>query len=184
MQQRTGAEPTGVHKLGRKMKDKLTSTTHVEREQTRRQREEKERRIYEQHQMYRRAMSKAAQTGEPQCIGKDKSGRDVYIEPPMGMGGRGYAGNGYGYNPYSQGGYAPPNSRYIRPQGPYRRPYGGGYGGGYGMGMGMPLLLGGGLGLGGGMMLGGMMDGGMGGGMGGMGGMDGGMGGGMGGGGC
>ena len=182
--------PTGVHKFGRKMKDKLTSSTHVEREQKRRQREEEERQIYERHQMYRRAMSKAAQTGEPQCIGRDRSGKEVYIEPPMGLGagfggGRGYSGNAYGYNPYTQGGYAHPNSRYIRPQGPYRRPYGGGYGGGYGMGLGMPLMLGGGLGLGGAMMLGGMgggfgggMDGGMGGGFGG-GGMDGGGGGGM-----
>ena len=161
-------EPNGVHKFGRKMKDKLTSSTHVEREQKRRQREEEERRMYERHQMYRAAMLKAAQTGEPQSIGRDRSGNEVYIEPPMrGLGGgRGYSGNAYGYNPYMQGGYGHSNPRYIRPQGPYRRPYGGGFGGGYGMGLGMPLMIGGGLGLGGGMMMGGM-DGGMGCGMGG-----------------
>lgn len=110
--------PTGVHKFGRKMKDKLTSSTHTEREQKRRQREEQERKIYEQHQVYRRAMSKAMQTGEPQLIGKDKAGKSVYIEPPQGLGGRihQYDNGGYGVNPYAQGGYAQPNARYIRPQ--------------------------------------------------------------------
>ncbi|KAG9244682.1 hypothetical protein BJ878DRAFT_57209 [Calycina marina] len=116
----TEAAPTGVHKLGRKMKDKLTSSTHTEREQKRRHREEQERKIYEQHQVYRRAMSKAMQTGEPQLIGKDKAGKEVYIEPPQGMGGssRNYGGNGYVISPYRQGGYAHPNARYIRPQVP------------------------------------------------------------------
>ncbi|KAM3075368.1 hypothetical protein ACMFMF_006043 [Clarireedia jacksonii] len=122
--------PTGLHKLGRKMKDKLTHSTHQEREQRRRQREQDEIAAYRRHQAIRAAMVKAVQTGEPQLIGKDRSGRDVYIEPPFG--GRGTYGNGaVGYNPYMQGPYS-----YARPGEPYMRPYGGGYGGG----LGMPLL--------------------------------------------
>ena len=151
-----GEGVTGIHILGRKMKDKLTSSTHTEREAQRRQREEEERRIYEQHQHFRQAMSRAAQTGEPQLLGRDRNGKEVYIEPPMadyggGMGfggGRTYPGNAYGYNPYQSGVYANPNARFVRPQMPYARPMGYGYGGGYGMGMGAPLL-----GLGGGLML-------------------------------
>jgi len=140
-------------KFGRKLKDKLTNSTHEEREAKRIQREEEERRIYEQHQKFRQAMSKAAQTGEPQFIGKDRQGKDVYIEPPHGPG-QGFGGYGqgaYGYNPYSRGPYAIPNARFIRPQDPYARPYGYGYGGGLGVGA-APLL-----GLGGGLLLGGLL---------------------------
>ncbi len=159
--------------LGRKMKDKLTNSTHQEREEKRRLRAEQEQKEYEAHQAFRRAMSKAMETGQPQLIGKDKDGKDVYVEPPAGpgdgyggggmygggggMAGGMYGGGGYGYNPYRQGPYAPPystgsygpNSRYIRPSYPYSRPMYGGYGGG----MGMPLMGG----LMGGMMLGGLM---------------------------
>jgi len=172
---------TGVHKLGRKLKDKVTSSTHEQREKEREQRAQDEERAYRAHQAIRAAMSKAAETGEPQLLGKDKDGKDVYIEPPYGsgqgmQGTTGFGGNagypgtsrygdrGYGINPYSQGPYANPNARFIRPQDPYSRPYGGGYGGGYGLPLG--LGLGGGL-LGGSLLMGGM--GGMGGGFGGAG---------------
>jgi hypothetical protein len=159
-------ELKGVHKLGRKMKDKITGTSHAEREASRRAKEEEMRKIYEQHQRFRLAMSKAAQTGEPQLVGKDRQGRDVYVEPPssmgfgglggQGLGGRGlggqvlrgqggfgggrqYPGNGYGYNPYGSL-YANPNARFSRPQGPYQRPMRRGQRGGLGMGIGAPLL--------------------------------------------
>jgi hypothetical protein len=150
--------------LGRKLKDKVTGMTHEEREQQRRQREEQERRAYEQHLKIRNAMQKAAQTGEAQLIGKDKDGKNIYIEPPRPPFGGSYPGAGYGYSPYtpynSNGIYSTPDVRYARPGMPYARPfgspygYGGGYGGGYGRqygyggGMGMPLaggLLGGAL---------------------------------------
>lgn len=159
----------GAHKFGRKMKDKLTNSTHQEREAKRRQREQEEQRAYELHQRFRAAMARAEQTGEPQLLGKDHEGKDVYIEPPQNMGfpgrgGRGmgaYEGGGYGYNPYNQGPYSNPDARFLRPQVPYGRPYGGGYGGGYGygggLGMGMPLMMGAGMGLGGGMLLGGIL---------------------------
>jgi hypothetical protein len=148
-------EPKGVHKLGRRMKDKITNSTHQEREARRRQREEEERQAYKQHLHVRELMARAAETGTPQLLGKDREGRDVYVEPPAygggygGYSGGGYGG-GYGYSPYVQGGgpYADPNARFIRPQTPYARPYGGGYGGGYGL----PLL-----GLGGGLLLGGLL---------------------------
>lgn len=157
--------------LGTKIKDKLTSSTHEEREAARRQRDEEEAAAYRRHQHIRQQMSKAAQTGEPQLLGKDKEGRDVYIEPPGGAGGYGSRAGSNGYNPYTQGPYSNPNAKFLRPQMPYARPYpgygygygGGGYGGGYGgyggryggyggMGAGAPLL-----GLGGGLLLGGLL---------------------------
>jgi len=158
---------TGLHKFGRKMKDKLTGSTHAERTAQRRQREEEEQRAYERHRMLRQAMQRAAETGQPQHVGKDKDGKDIYIEPPEGA--AGLPQGAYGYNPYTQGPYANPNATFIRPQYQYARPYGGGYGGGYGL----PLAGG----LMGGLLLGDMMGMGMGGmgmGMGGMG-MGGGM---------
>lgn len=148
--------PSNVTKFGRRMKDKMTHTTHQQRETERAQRAEEERRVYARHQELRQAMSRAAQTGEPQYVGKGKDGKDVYLEPPQqGMGGGGYGGGGYGgggggnrYNPYAQGPYANPNATFVRPQYPYSRPYGGGFGGGYGL----PLAGG----LMGGMLLGDM----------------------------
>lgn len=152
---------TGMHKFGRKMKDKVTSSTHEEREAQRKKRALAEQRMYEQHQRYRQAMAKAMQTGEPQLLGKDKDGVDVYIQPPSassyggygGLAGGGLYGGGlYGgsmYNPYSSGLYASPNSRYAAPGYPYERRYGYGYGGG----LGLPLMGG----LGGGLLLGGLL---------------------------
>lgn len=155
----TSPPPDGLSRFGRKMKDAITGTTHEERKALRAQREEEERQIYERHQKYRMAMARAMETGEPQFIGKDKNGRDVYIEPPArpqyGAGGYGFPAynNGYGYNPYGpQGPYHyDPNARYLRPADPYYRPYYGGYGGG----LGVPL----GLGLGGGLLAGSLLSG-------------------------
>ncbi|TID22233.1 hypothetical protein E2P81_ATG11339 [Venturia nashicola] len=157
----TGASdqnPKGIHKFGRKMKDRLTNSTHAEREKDRAARAREEQEIYKAHLAFRQAMSKALETGEPQFVGKDRNGRDIYIEPPQGMmrgsgmmipqGGRVPAG-AMGYNPYSQGPYGNPNVRYLRPQQPYYRGPGYGYGGGYGF----PLMGG----LLGGAMLGGLM---------------------------
>jgi hypothetical protein len=167
------AQPKGMSKFTRKMKDKLTASTHEERERAREQRARDEQAAYERHQHIRACMAKAIETGQPQLLGKDKSGKDVYIEPPpqgmgygmgrgmgMGMGGMGgggyamgggypgqmgYGGGGYGWGagPYGQ------NSMILRPQMGYGRPYGGGYGGG----MGLPLIGG----LAGGALLGGML---------------------------
>lgn len=137
--------------FGRKFKDKVTGTTHEEREVQRKKRAEQERKMYEYHQRVRQAMTVAQQTGEPQRIGTDTDGKEIWVEPPNYSGG--YSGGGYGYNPYRGGVYTTPNARYIRPPNPYARPYGGGYGGGYGM----PLALGGGLA--GGLLLGGALGG-------------------------
>jgi hypothetical protein len=163
--QATHAEP---HKtLGRKIKDSLTGSTHEEREEKRRQRDLEEQRLYEQHQKFRLAMSKAEETGEPQFLGRDREGKEVFIEPSYSTAPPGGYGSGqYGYNPYTQGPYTNPNARFVRPQQPYSRPYGPGYGGGMGygmgyggmgygmggMGMGAPLM-----GLGGGMLIGSML---------------------------
>lgn len=140
--------------LGRRMKDKLTGTTHEQREAARRQREEEERRLYELHRKIRTAMARAMETGQPQYLGKDRDGKDIYIEPPApyapGYGGGYYGGGATAFNPYTHGGpYASPNARFIRPGVPYSRPYGYGYGGGLGLPVAGGLL--------GGMMLGGLM---------------------------
>lgn len=147
----SGEKIGGVHRLGRRMKDKVTSTTHEQREAERKQRAERERQEYERHQTYRRAMSQAMQTGQPQYLGKDHQGKDVYIAPPEGMDAGYSTYNGRMVNPYAQGPYTNPNARFIRPQVGYQRPYGYGYGGGYGL----PLAGG----LAGGMLLGGMLGG-------------------------
>jgi hypothetical protein len=141
------ANPTGIYKFGRRMKDKLTHSTHAERERARQQRAEQERRAYEAHLRARDAMARALRTGEPQFLGKDTDGRDVYIEPPNGPA---LPRGAYGYNPYAQGGaYANPNARFVRPAQPYERPYGYGYGGGYGFPIAGALL--------GGALLGGLL---------------------------
>ncbi|KAF2478066.1 uncharacterized protein BDR25DRAFT_299783 [Lindgomyces ingoldianus] len=122
-------KPKGIHKFGRKMKDKLTATTHEQREAQRREREEQERRAYMAHMQARQAMVRALETGQPQFLCKDAQGRDVYIEPPNGPA---VPRGAYGYNPYAEGPYTDPNARFVRPAGPYGRPYGRGYGGGLG----------------------------------------------------
>ena len=150
----------GLGKIGRKLKDKITASTHEERVRVRQRRAQEEQEAYARYQRIRTAMIQAAQTGQPQLLGKNADGQDVYIEPPRTdpYGNYAYAGS-YGgggpyqaYNPYAQGPYANPNNRFVaypRPNYAYGRPYGYGYGGG----MGMPLMGG----LLGGMMLGGLM---------------------------
>ncbi|OQO08120.1 hypothetical protein B0A48_06914 [Cryoendolithus antarcticus] len=157
----------GKVSFGRKMKDKLTGTTYEERQRQRAAREEEERRLYAQHLKIRQAMAKALETGQPQLVGKDKNGEDMWLTPPpqtqpgqsqFHAGRQGYPGRQGYYSPYGYGGgglYAPPGM-YARPMGPYRRPYGGGFGGG----MGLPIGLGMGAGLLGGGLLGGAMLGG------------------------
>lgn len=152
-------QPTGIHRFTRKMKDKLTDSTHEQRESQRRAREQAERKAYAAHLAARQAMVRAMQTGEPQFLCKDQHGRDVYIEPPggpvAGPGGAAYGygggrgGAAYGYNPYATGPYANPNARFVRPSGPYGRPYGYGYGGGIGAPVAAGLL--------GGALLGGVL---------------------------
>jgi len=143
-------QPKGLHKFGRKMKDRVTNSTHEEREKERAQRAEEEQQAFQQHLAYRKAMSRALQTGQPQFLGKGRDGHDIYIEspngPPIPNGAR-------GYNPYSSGPYADPNARFVRPNMPYNRPMGYGYGGGYGFPLAAPMMGG----LLGGAMLGGLM---------------------------
>lgn len=151
------SEASGAKKYAYKLKDRITHSTHAERQAERdakrAQREADERRMYEQHQAFRRAMAKAMETGQPQLLGTDSRGKQVYVEPPMGYGGYAgggaYGGGGYGYSPYGAGMYGVPNGRYMRPAGPYGRPMGYGYGGG----IGLPILGG----LAGGALLGGLM---------------------------
>lgn len=148
------ADVKGIHKYTRRMKDKVTGTTHTERESQRRQREAQERKAYETHLRARQAMARAMETGQPQFLCKDREGKDVYIEPPNGPA-LPLGQDAYGYNPYQHGVYTDPNARFVRPAGPYGRPMGYGYGGGYGMGggFGAPVAAG----LLGGALLGGLL---------------------------
>jgi hypothetical protein len=164
---RQDSNPSGMKKFGRKIKDKVTSSTHYEREAQRKKRAQEEEEAYQRHLELRRAMQKAVQTGQPQLIGKDRQGRDCYLTPPQGaqsqqqnvrminpfgspMGG-GYGGGMYGGGMGYGGGYGGGGmyGPYARPAYGYARPYGYGYGGG----LGMPLLGG----LAGGALLGGLL---------------------------
>lgn len=140
----SSTEPKGFKKFGRNLKDKMTNTTHEEREAKRRAQREAEQRAIAQHNAIRQALMMATRTGQPQLVGKDKQGREIYAQPPP-PGAYGY-GATLGYGPYQTfdgpyGAYGP----YARPMGPYSRPYGGG--------MGFPILGG----LAGGMLLGGLL---------------------------
>jgi hypothetical protein len=150
-------QPKGLSKFGRHIKDRLTHSTHEEREAARQKqaeedailearRREEEKKAYVQHLAYRKAFSRAQETGQPQLLGKDSQGRDVYIEPPYGPA---VPQGAVGYNPYANGPYTNPNARFLRPEDPYYRPYG--YG--YGSGLGFPLLGG----IGGGLLLGSLL---------------------------
>jgi hypothetical protein len=141
--------PKGIHKFGRKMKDRLTHSTHEERERDRERRAEEERRAYEAHKAFRNAMSRAVVTQQPQFLCKDREGHDIYVEPPGGPAPPVLPDGARGYNPYAQGPYGDPNARFVRPEQPYARYPGYGYGGGYGF-----PLMGGFLG---GAMLGGLL---------------------------
>lgn len=145
--QASTSQPGQKKGLGERLKDKVTGTTHEERERERAQRAEEERQYYEMHARFRAALNKAQMTGEPQWFAKDRDGKDIYIEPPAapgyGYGGSygGYGPRGYGYSPYTSGPYATPNARYVRPNYAYGRP-------GYGGGLALPIaggLLGGAL---------------------------------------
>ncbi|KAF2087125.1 hypothetical protein K490DRAFT_57195 [Saccharata proteae CBS 121410] len=119
------ADVKGLHKFGRKIKDRVTHSTHQEREASREKRAREEQAAYQAHLAARRAMSRALETGQPQFLGKDRQGRDLYIEPPNGPT---VPSGAYGYNPYSSGVYANSNARFLRPDYPYSRPYGAGWG--------------------------------------------------------
>jgi hypothetical protein len=137
----TDSQPHGLHKYARKLKDRITHSTHEQRLANRQKRAEEEQRQYQLHLAFREAMSRAVQTGQPQFLAKDRNGRDIYVEPPYGQ----TAPPGAtGYNPYAQGPYADPTTQFLRPQNPYSRPYGYGYGGGLGLPL-MGGLLGGAL---------------------------------------
>ncbi|ORY89050.1 hypothetical protein BCR35DRAFT_300834 [Leucosporidium creatinivorum] len=137
----SGQKPEEKRTLGRKMKDKLTGSTHDERVTKRKRQQEEEMKAYQQHLMRRKAILEAQRSG---------AYRSTYAAPST------------PYQRVSYGGYPGYGS-------PYGRGYGGGYAGygGYGggmygggmgrrgMGMGPGMAIGGGL-LGG-MLLGDMM---------------------------
>ncbi|POS82488.1 hypothetical protein EPUL_005523 [Erysiphe pulchra] len=165
----------GIQKFGRRLKDIITSTTHEERIKARQERDYMELEAYRQHQQFRDKMTQAAKTGEPQLLGIDSDGKEIWIKAPtfnidrnrmdshsfVQNNGRACVGlgtsslqdhqnwNGY-YNDLYASRYANgSNFGYNRPYDAYHRPTGSGFGGG----MGLPL----GLGLTGGILFGGML---------------------------
>ncbi|KAK0717433.1 hypothetical protein B0T26DRAFT_675741 [Lasiosphaeria miniovina] len=72
----------GHRRFGRKLKDRLTGTTHEERAAERERRTQMERDLYRQHQILRRGMCDAMASGEPQLLGEDDDRNRVYLEPP------------------------------------------------------------------------------------------------------
>ena len=58
--------------------------------------------ICSEHMHIRRAMTLAEQTGQPQFVGKDRYGHDVYLEPSYGVRPT-YQQQGQMINPYSNG---------------------------------------------------------------------------------
>ncbi|PWN40455.1 hypothetical protein IE81DRAFT_325566 [Ceraceosorus guamensis] len=146
----SGSKPaaTGVKKFGQTMKNKMTGTTHAERVEKRRKQREAEEEAYRQHQAIRAALHRAAQTGQPQLLGRDQRGRDIFAQPPPSM--DPYAAPSLGYTPYqTETAYPYGPGTYAAPYGPYRRRPGYGYGGG----MGLPIAGG----LMGGLLLGGLL---------------------------
>lgn len=93
-------------------------------------------------------MVRATQTGQPQLVGKDRQGREIFAQPPPPN--TPYAGAQIGYGPYQTAPTYPYESgAYPAPYGAYNRRPGTGYGGG----MGLPIMGG----LAGGMLLRGLL---------------------------
>ncbi|PSN64396.1 hypothetical protein BS50DRAFT_72795 [Corynespora cassiicola Philippines] len=134
--------PRGLHKYTRALKDSLTHTTHSQRAEARARRAEQERAAYIAHLRAREALVRALQTGEPQLLGRDERGMEVYIVPP-GVGTERVPRGALGWSPYVMG------RGYGRPGMPYGRAGGVGYGGGLGVPVAAGLL--------GGVALGGLM---------------------------
>ncbi|KAK3296630.1 uncharacterized protein B0H64DRAFT_456014 [Chaetomium fimeti] len=166
--------------LGRKLKDRITGTTHEQRAAERSRRAAAEHELYRQHRLLRRAMHEAMRTGRPQLLGRDENRAHLYLEPP----GHTFPGvtGVRRLSPYlsevvydgADGRRPGPAGRYLRPEGDM---YGMGYGGygcgrfaggrwdrpgveyrrvpgrGFGGGFGTPLMMP----LMGGMMMGGLM---------------------------
>ena len=148
------AQDKGKKSFGEKLKEKVTGATKEERERDRAKRAEEEKRYYEAHLRFRQALRQSQLTGisreirtsktltevgQPQPMGKDKEGHDLYLLPPQ-NGGNGYGGFSSGGGRYIQPSplYNDPNARFIPPPAATYPGYGygGGYGGGYGRGYG------------------------------------------------
>jgi hypothetical protein len=132
---RPSDQERGLGKLGRRVKDRITSSTHADRERDRDRRAAEEAEAYARYQHFRTVMTKAAQTNEPQLLGKNDAGQDVYLEPPRtdiyghrtafpGAGYQGQGGLGGGGGGGGGSGLFGPGGRAIDPnaQGPYANP--------------------------------------------------------------
>ncbi|KAM0790819.1 hypothetical protein ACM66B_004664 [Microbotryomycetes sp. NB124-2] len=99
--------------FGRKMKDKLTGTTHEQRVAERKRRQEEEMKRYQQYIMARQQLLEAQRSGRYQPMYAAPAG--PFTRPVVGYPGSAYGQYGYYGSPYGgyYGGYG------------YRRPYGG-----------------------------------------------------------
>ncbi|KAK0629472.1 hypothetical protein B0T17DRAFT_469620, partial [Bombardia bombarda] len=116
--------------VGRKLKDKITGMTHEQRVAARARREKEEQELYREHQILRRGMRGAMDTGRPQLLGEDDNGVKMFLEPPRHT----FPGvvdvkrlSPYMVEVFYEPGQWPgPLGRYVRPEGDM---YGYGYGG-------------------------------------------------------
>ncbi|KAL2019085.1 hypothetical protein VTK56DRAFT_10116 [Thermocarpiscus australiensis] len=74
-------QPVGLG-LGRRLKDRLTGTTHAQRAAARARRAAAEHDLYRQHRVLRRAMRDAMRSGRAQPLGRDADRTRLFLEPP------------------------------------------------------------------------------------------------------
>jgi hypothetical protein len=119
--------PGSIVMLGRKLKDRMTHTTHEEREMTRRLRAAERERVLRWEHKIRRTMSKAMDSGQPQYLHTDGDGMDVYVEPPDRAAAASASSSktttrDIDTNPLSP--YHDPNARFVKPKYTYDDLYG------------------------------------------------------------
>ncbi|RKU40374.1 hypothetical protein DL546_003061 [Coniochaeta pulveracea] len=68
--------------LGRKLKDRLTNSTHEERATRRREEAEQEEEALRSYKLFREGLKAATRTGKPHLLGVDDEGRELYLQPP------------------------------------------------------------------------------------------------------
>lgn len=77
------AKPVGgFRKMGRRLKDGMTKSTHAEREEKRKAKKKRHDTFSEAQARLSRAFAQSRETGIPQFVQQDVDGRDVVVLPP------------------------------------------------------------------------------------------------------
>lgn len=105
----SASSATSASRRRHRLKDKITGSTHEQRDAQRKERTQKENETYERHRLISQAFKDATRTGLPQYIGKDpETGADLYIEPTNAE------------RPPDAREYQNPNAKFITPAEAYR----------------------------------------------------------------